>query len=105
MFKEIVRYLQPQRIENEIDTLSAGEFCGRDKIAISSDQDNPIYLLLETDSGDVQTNPHVDTFLTDIQRKVLVSESYWFSYFAYQPFLGFLFKAPSAGFLCKSTKS
>lgn len=66
MFKEIIRYLKPQRIEYEIDTFSAGEFRCRDKIAISGYQNNPIYLLLEAHSCDVQTNPHIDAFLADI---------------------------------------
>ena len=69
----------PKRVEHEIDTFTARELSCGDKIGIARDQNDLIHLLLEAQRGDVQADPHIDTFLIGCILEVLVGQGVEFA--------------------------
>ena len=60
------------RGQHDIDSLSTGEFCRRNKISVCGDQNNLIYLPFVWHCRNIQAEPHIDSFLDDVDFKVVV---------------------------------
>ncbi len=63
MLIEIVVYLLPKRVHDELNTLSTRYLGRRHKIAVSCNQDNCVDLLFWGHRGDIDTNAHVYALL------------------------------------------
>lgn len=71
---EVGRNGIPHRIEDEVDAFPACLFCGGNEVGISCDEDDLIDLSLESQRGDVESDLHVDSFLTGVVKEVLIGE-------------------------------
>lgn len=74
MFEEIsvMSNFHFQRIQNKIESLSASKFCGRDKVTVSGDEDNLIYLVLIGQRGNIHPDLHINAFLANGHLKVIL---------------------------------
>lgn len=71
MFAEIGIHRLTERIEQKLNTFTSGQLGGRHKIAITGDEDDRIDLLLERESGDVETDAHINAFLAQAESQII----------------------------------
>jgi len=74
VFVERCFNVPPQGIENDASTFPAGQFCGRNEIAVARDKNNCVGLLLQADRGDVHSDAHVHDPLLQTGDKILVGQ-------------------------------
>jgi hypothetical protein len=61
----------PQRDQKQLRAFPSSELHRRDEIAIGSHQYNDLYLSLQGETGDVETDAHVDTLLPDVRLEII----------------------------------
>ena len=66
MLKQSWRDVVPHRIKNKIHSFGACQFGCGNKVHVTSDQHNPIHLLFQSQSGDVDADLHIHTFLAHV---------------------------------------
>ena len=73
MLDQVVRGTTAHSVKNHVYAFPPCKLGGWNKITIRRDHHNLIDLLLEGHGGDIQTKPHIDTLLNDIQFKIIIS--------------------------------
>ncbi len=73
MFQEIIGNFEPERVEYEIDSLTSSQLSRGHKVCIPCNQNNSVDLFLEADRGDIQSDPHINTFLSDVEGKIIIA--------------------------------
>lgn len=74
VLEKIRTYLCTHRVENKINSLPAGQFCGRNEIAVARNQDNLVNLLLVSKRSNVDAYTHIDTLLRGVKQKVILGD-------------------------------
>ena len=62
------------RVEDEVDALSASEFCCGDEVGVASDEDDCVDEPFEGERGDIDGYFHIDAFLADVHIEVVFGE-------------------------------
>lgn len=62
----------PQWIKDKLDTFPPGHLGRRYKIRITRNQHNDLGLALESNGGNVETDPHIDALLAQGWGKIVV---------------------------------
>lgn len=65
MLMEVIVDLLPEGVQQEFHAFAACDFGCRDKVAVAGDKDDGIDLLLESEGGDVDSDAHVHTLLSE----------------------------------------
>ena len=66
MFVEVFADSPPHGVEYHVDALAAREFGSRHAVGIGSHQDDPINKAFERKRCDIESNSHIDAFLSHI---------------------------------------
>ncbi len=74
MLKQLSFNICMHRIKNKIDTLSPRQLRRRNKIRIPRKQDYAIYESFESKRCNINTDFHVNTFLSHLEKDVALSE-------------------------------
>lgn len=72
MLYQVFGRVESHWIDNDIQSLSTREFRGRDKIRVGSNQNKLVSLALVSYRGNVQSKPHIDTFLANFELKISI---------------------------------
>ena len=74
MLGKIGRYTLPQRIQDELYALAAGELGRRHEVCVAGHENNNVCLTLEGDGGDIEADPHIDALLPKSGGKVTIGQ-------------------------------
>lgn len=66
MFHQAIRDVLPHGVKDEVNPLPTCHFRRRNKVRVTGNQNDLIYLLLEGKRGYIHTNAHIDTFLLGV---------------------------------------
>lgn len=68
----------PHRVEDEVNAFSPCQLGGRNEIGIPSHQYNLVSLPLIGDGSDIETDPHVRSFLSDVVFEIVIGQVFEF---------------------------
>lgn len=68
---EVVIDALPERIQQEFDTFTSGQFCGGYKITVPGYENDGVHLLFECQRRDIESDTHIHPFLAQAEAKVV----------------------------------
>ena len=74
MLEQIGRDILPKRIEYELYAFPARQFRCRNKVRITGNKNDGVYMTFERERRNIQSDPHIDPFLPEGRHEVAIGE-------------------------------